>query len=149
MASVIDRAAHTLATLNVPHSLDGDEIVVPAASADGFDVRLQMLNDRSFVVMFERWRQDFDRPEDAYDCFEYGLSDCCRLKVVYRGAVPEAWQVQKREFGMWTPGHAVTRRSWAFWKPRRIEYRQNRVFKATDTSATETRGHEDARRPGV
>lgn len=128
MPTVIDRAARTLAARNVPHTIAGDEVVAAPATADGFEVRLRMVHDRSFVVSFEQWRQTFDRAEDAYDCFEYGLSDSCRLKVVYRGDAPERWQVEKREFGMWAPGHAVTRRSWALWRPRRVEYRQNRVF---------------------
>jgi hypothetical protein len=130
MPSIIDRAIGTLTALAVPHTVNGDELVVPAASPDGFEVRLHLVSDRAFVVMFDRWRHDFDRAEDAYDCFEYGLSDSCRLKVVYRGDEPELWQVEKREFGMWSPGHPVSRRSWAVWKPRRIEYRQNRVFRA-------------------
>jgi hypothetical protein len=128
MPSIIDRAVRTLSALNVAHTVAGDEIVVPRQSADGFEVRLRLVSERSYVVMFEQWRQDFDRAEDAYDCFEYGLSDSCRLKLVYRGDRPESWQVEKREFGMWAPGHVVTRRSFAFWKPRRVEYRQNRVF---------------------
>jgi hypothetical protein len=33
---------------------------------------------------------------------------------------------------MWVPGHPVMRRSWAFWKLRRVEYRQNRVFTQPD-----------------
>ena len=135
MPTVIDRAARTLTTLNLAHTIAADEIVVPAAGADGFEVRLRMANDRAFVVMFEQWRHDFDRAEDAYDCFEFGLSDSCRLKIVYRGGEPERWQVEKREFGMWAPGHAVTRRSWALWKPRRIEYRQNHVFTRPDEPA--------------
>jgi hypothetical protein len=148
MATIIDRAVRVLTALSVPHAVHGDEIVVPASSPDGFDVCLRVVSDRAFVVMFDRWRHDFDRAEDAYDCFEYGLSDSCRLKVVYRGDAPRLWQVQKREFGMWAPGHVVTRRSWAFWKSRRAEYRQNRVFRAADESITQTRGPEGAQRPG-
>jgi hypothetical protein len=135
MPSIIDHAARTLTSLNVPHTSASDEIAVPAAAADGFEVRLSMRSDRSFVVMFDQWRHDFDRAEDAYDCFEYGLSDSCRLKVVYRGDAPEHWQVEKREFGLWVPGHVVTRRSWALWKPRRVEYRQNHVFTRPDEPA--------------
>jgi len=131
MPTVIDRAVRTLTKLHVPHAVDGDRIRVPPADATAFEVRLQIVDDRAFLVECEGWRHDFDRPEDAYDCFEYVLSDNSRLKVVYRGDWPEVWQIEKREFGMWVPAHPVTRRSWAFWKPRRIEYRQNNIFNAT------------------
>lgn len=128
MATIIDRAVRTLTALGVAHHADGDEIRVPKADAGGFDVDLQILGDRAFLVRCEGWRHDFDRAEDAYDCFEYVLSDSARLKVVCRGDRPEVWQIEKREFGMWTPGRPVRRRSWRFWMPRRVEYRQNRVF---------------------
>ena len=128
MATIIDRAVRTLTALAVGHTVDGDEIRVPALDDGGFDVRLQILGGRLFLVECEGWRHDFDRAEDAYDCFEYVLSDSARLKVVCRGDRPELWQIEKREFGMWTPGHPVRKRSWRFWTPRRVEYRQNRVF---------------------
>jgi hypothetical protein len=128
MPSIIDRAVRTLTALGVAHHVDGDAIHVPKTDAGGFDVRLQILGARAFLVSCDGWRHDFDRAEDAYDCFEYVLSDSARLKIVSRGDRPEVWQIEKREFGMWAPGHPVRRRSWAFWRRRRIEYRQNRVF---------------------
>ena len=132
MATIIDRAVRTLTALGVPHRVAGDHIRVPTGDAGGFDVDLRIAGDRAFLVQCEGWSHDFDRAEDAYDCFEYVLSDSARLKVVYRGDVPEVWQIEKREFGMWTPGHPVRNRSWAFWKSRRVEYRQNRVFGTDD-----------------
>jgi hypothetical protein len=134
MATIIDRAVLMLIARGVPHRVDdrGDTIHVPAADTSGFDVSLQILGDRAFLVQCDGWRHDFDRGEDAYDCFEYVLSDSARLKVIYRGEAVEVWQLEKREFGMWTPGHPVRRRSWAFWRARRVEYRQNRVFNSAN-----------------
>lgn len=75
-----------------------------------------------------------DRAEDAYDCFEYGLSDSCRLKITFRGDAPVARQVEKRECGLWVPGHhVVKRRTLAFWRPARTVYRQNQVFRRERT----------------
>jgi hypothetical protein len=130
MATIIDRAVRTLTALGVPHRVDGDEIHVTKKDAGGFDVSLRIVGDRAFLVQCEGWRHDFDRAEDAYDCFEYVLSDSARLRMVYRGDRPEVWQIEKREFGMWTAGHPVRRRSWRFWMPRSVEYRQNRVFRS-------------------
>ena len=103
-----------------------DTITVPPASDEGFLVRLRMVNDRAFVVWYDHWQHTFDRAEDALDCFEYGLSDSCRLKITLRGDEPVVWHVEKREYGMWVPGHHPRkRRSLAFWRPTRIVYRQN------------------------
>ena len=131
MASVIDRAVRTLRALeSVAFDAGDDAIAVPPVSDDGFAVRLHMVHDREFVVSYDDWRHTFDRAEDAYDCFEYGLSDSCRLKITLRGNEPVSWHVEKREYGMWVPGHHPRRRrSLAFWRPRRIVYRQNHVFR--------------------
>jgi hypothetical protein len=128
VATIIDRAVQTLTARGVAHHVHGDAIRVPAIDDSGFDVVLRIAGARAFLVQCEGWRHDFDRAEDAYDCFEYVLSDSARLRVVYRGETVEMWQLEKREYGMWTPGHPVRRRAWRFWMPRRVEYRQNRVF---------------------
>jgi len=131
MPSVIDRAARTLRAIDgVVFDASDDTITVPPPADDGFVVRLRMVHDRQFVVWFDRWEQTFDRAEDALDCFEYGLSDSCRLKIVLRGDAPIVWHVEKREYGMWVPGnHPRKVPSLAFWRPTSVVYRQNRVFR--------------------
>jgi len=132
MASVIDRAVRTLGAIDgVAFDAGPDVIVVPPATPNGFVVRLQMVHDRQYVVSYDDWQHTFDRAEDAYDCFEFGLSDSCRLKITLRGDEPITWDVEKREYGMWAPGrHPRKRRSLAFWRPTRIVYRQNHVFRS-------------------
>lgn len=131
MPSVIDRAVRTLrAHDGVAFDASEHTITVPAASDDGFVVRLRVMHDREFVVWYDRWQRTFDRAEDAFDCFEYGLSDSCRLKITLRGETPVSWHVEKREYGMWMSGHRrVKRLSLAFWRPKRTVYRQNHVFR--------------------
>jgi hypothetical protein len=131
MPSVIDQAARTLRAVDSA-VFDATEhtITVPAATDEGFLVRLRMVHDREFVVWYDQWQQTFDRAEDALDCFEYGLSDSCRLKITFRGDEPVGWLVEKREYGMWVPGqHPRKRRSLGFWRPTRIVYRQNQLFR--------------------
>ena len=131
MPSVIERALRTLHAMEgVVCDASADRLVVPPASDDGFQVGLRVVHDREFVVTFEGWHHTFDRAEDAYDCFEYGLSDNCRLKITLRGDRAVAWQVERREYGMWCPGHMDRRRTLAFWRPRRVVYRQNHLFKS-------------------
>ena len=130
MKSVIARAKKALdAVGGVAYDTDEDRIAVAAAERDGFAVSLRALGDRRFVVQYgEGWVHAFDRAEDACECFEFGLSDSCRLRVTLRGETPVAWQVQKREFGLWVPGRR--RRAWRvpFWRRARIVHRQNHVF---------------------
>lgn len=142
MPPVIARAAARLAAAGVTGvASTAGAIEVQPASDDGFLVRLEIRGPRDFLVAFDGWRHRFDRFEDAYDCLEYGLSDSCRLKVTRRGDRPVAWQLEKREYGMWAPAHLERRRLVPFWKPLRIEYRQNRVFRRAAS--------EDAASPGA
>ena len=131
MATVIDRARKTLTARGVAFDADGTRIIVLAADLAGFDVSLHALDSRKFIVRYEGWYETFSRAEDAYDCFEYGLSDSCRLRITLRGARPVAWQIEKREYGLWTPGRIVRRRFAPFWRRARVERRQNRVFVTT------------------
>ena len=130
VASVIDRAVRTLRAFEgVIFDATENTIVVPAATDEGFAVRLRMEHDRQFVVEYDAWQHAFDRAEDAYDCFEYGLSESCRLKITLRGDEPVIWHVEKREYGMWVPGrHPLKRLDLAFWRPARVVYLQNHVF---------------------
>jgi hypothetical protein len=131
VASVIDRARRTLEPLGVAFDADAVHIVVPAADPSGFDVSLRVIGPRRFVVSYAGWFHTFDRAEDAYDCFEYGLSDSCGLRITFRGPTAVAWQIEKRDYGVWMPGRQVRRRLVPFWRTPRVERRQNRVFRST------------------
>lgn len=135
MPTVIDRARKTLTALPaaVPFRANEHHVIVPGSPA-GFTVTLQALGPRRFRVTYDGWSQTFDRAEDAYDCFEYGLSDSCRLRVTYRGNEAVAWQIEKREYGLWMPGRRVARRLVPFWRRQRVEHRQNRVFVGSRSS---------------
>ena len=130
MPSVIERATRTLDALGgVDYSATPSTVTVRPSDACGFVVTLAVEHARAFVVSYDRWQHRFDRAEDAYDCFEFGLSDSCRLRVTYRGEDAVAWHVEKREYGIWVPSSRSTSRlSLKFWKRRRLVYRQNRVF---------------------
>jgi hypothetical protein len=129
MASIIDRARHRLSAFpDVQFEATPTAIHVPAPGAQGFSVSLRIEGAR-FIVRYDGWSQTFGRAEDAYDCFEFGLSDSCALRVTLRGETACRWQIEKREYGLWVPGRTVRRRWVPFWRPLRTERRQNHVFR--------------------
>jgi hypothetical protein len=130
VANVVDRARKTLDALGVAFDAAENRIAVSAADAGGFDVTLRVVEPRKFLVSYDGWFETFGRAEDAYDCFEYGLSDSCRLRITFRGRTAVPWQIEKRDYGVWMPGRAVRRRLVPFWRKARIERRQNQVFKS-------------------
>jgi hypothetical protein len=144
MPSVIDRAVKALRGQGVSHETSHREVSVPAALPDGFRVTLQMRGDREFAVQCDGWFETFGRGEDAYDCFTFALSDQCRLQIIRRGDTPVEWQLQRREYGMWSPGRPVRRRLAPLWRRAHLEYRHNRFFQSAPSggAADEPSPHE-------
>ncbi len=73
-------------------SLDYDSsdgyVTVHPFSNDGFTVRFDTVigeSDDPYIVSFEGWHEHFDDAEEALNCFAYGLSSKCRLRVHERG----------------------------------------------------------------
>ena len=52
-------------------------------------------------MFFNGWREDFQQPEEALDCFAFGLSDECRLKETRRGSFAYRWTVESKQNGEW------------------------------------------------
>jgi len=70
-------------------------VTVEPATADGFPVTLSEGADE-WVVSFAGWHEHFTSEEEAINCFVFGLSDRCRLRVNYRGSLPHRWTVEER-----------------------------------------------------
>jgi len=103
--------------------------VLPQDAA-GFPVTLY-ITDAGFTVSFAGWHEDFASPEEALNCFAFGLSAACRLCVVYRGAMPTKWIVEFQRDGTWVADSETGLILIPFWLPRRIVYLQNRLLPAT------------------
>jgi hypothetical protein len=127
-APMIARAVRKLSRWpGLVYSATRHRLHIPVQAPGGFAIRIQARR-RYTLVQFEGWTRRFDRDDDALECLELGLSDSCRLAVTLRGQTPVAWTVEMWEYGMWAPHHRAA--SWLvpFWRPRRIEHRQNRVI---------------------
>jgi hypothetical protein len=84
-----------------------------------------------YTVEFYGWHEEFTSPEEALRCFAFGLSEACRMRVVYRGAMPTKWIVEARRDGAWVADSETGLIFVPFWLPRRIVYLQNRLIPAT------------------
>jgi hypothetical protein len=129
MPSVIDRAVKALPANGLRFEATPRCLTVPANSDDGFTVVLEMHSDRDFEVRGDGWLERFGRAEDACDCFLFLLSEHGRLKITMRGRTAVAWQIERREYGLWVPGRPVRRRLVPLWRRPRTLWKQNHVFK--------------------
>src|SRR4051794_19378350 len=78
----------------------GGSITVEPPTPDGFPVSLTG-GPGNWVVGFAGWHEHFASEDAALDCFAFGLSDRCRLRVHYRGPVPYRWVVEGRTADGW------------------------------------------------
>jgi hypothetical protein len=99
--------------------------VVPALS-DGFIVQLRAgLN--TYEVSFEGWHEDFGSEEEALNCFAFGLSTKCRLKVWSFASFDYKWTVEHNQDGAWLEDSTVGVLAVPFCK-RRFRYLQNNTI---------------------
>ena len=105
--------------------VEGDTITVEPLDGDGFRVWLRE-NDGSYVVGFEGWHEHFASEEEALECFKFGLSENCRLKVVYRGACAQLWTVESKTDSGWREDSTTGLLIFPFWRRAHTVYRTNR-----------------------
>lgn len=109
------------------HQTDNSSITVAAPSPNGFSLTLTATQN-GYVVFFDGWHEEFRSDEEALNCFAFGLSDQCRLKVFRRGQRDYKWTVESRTDAGWTEDSTTGLLFFPFWKGEEIVYRQNSVI---------------------
>ena len=99
------------------------------SSPDGFVVGFYMERG-SYTVAFEGWHEHFRAVDEAFNCFAFGLSDVCRLKIVSRGGKAHLWIVEQLRDGTWVPDGETGLLLFQFWRSPSVAYRQNALIKS-------------------
>ncbi len=82
------------------YQIEDNTITVEPVSLGGFAVCL-IENNPGFTVGFDGWHEEFESQDEALNCFAFGLSEKCRLKVIKRGNMPTSWTVQSWNGSDW------------------------------------------------
>src|SRR5262245_11183309 len=98
-------------------------ITVEPPTAGGFSVSLRE-GTGEFVVGFGGWHEHFTSEVEAMNCFAFGLSDRCRLRVHFRGSFAYHWAVEERSADGWREQSATGLLFFPFWRRPHVEYRQ-------------------------
>jgi hypothetical protein len=126
--SALERLMSKLREAGVGFVVEDDCVLVPKPKNAGFAVRFEETED-GFVVHYDGWREAFSCEMRAVDCFVFGLSDRCRLKVFRRGSEAYRWTVQYFADGQWLEGSTLGTCAAELWQERSVEYKQNAVLK--------------------
>ena len=127
LMAVLDQVRDSLRWKHPPlrYTEDGGTIVVHAPTPDGFDVSIS----EDLIVGYDGWHEHFDTPEQALECFAFGFSDQCRLKITYRGNFACKWTLESLVDGQWVEDSTTGLFFFPFWRTPRVEYRQNGLLK--------------------
>ena len=101
-------------------------VSVTCQNPDSFDVSISADGD-VFQVSFGGWHEHFDAEDDALNCFAFGLSKECRLKVVSRGRMDCSWTVQSQENGNWVDDTTTGLMLIPIWRRAQVRYCQNNI----------------------
>ncbi len=108
--------------------IEDRSITVTPLSVDGFPVSL-FEKDSGYTVGFDGWHEEFDSEAEALEAFAFGLSEECRLKIVYRGSTACSWTCESFSDGEWREDSTTGLLLIPFWKKKQVVYRQNKIIK--------------------
>ena len=112
---------------NVHYEVDDKTIKVPPQDKVEFEVSLSILHS-GFVLNFDGWHEEFEKEEDALDWLGFGLSECCRLKIISRGKTDYKWIVERRDAGGWKFQNLTGLLFFPFWLKKNERYLQNKII---------------------
>ena len=115
-------------------AIDGGSLNVDPVSPDGYRVWIDC-SDGKFTVGFDGWHEHFDDEDEALDCFAFGFSDQCRLKVVRRGDFDCAWTLESQEHDTWIEDSTVGLFMVPFWRKKSVIYKRNALQSSKSSTA--------------
>ena len=111
----------------------GDDFVrVLPCTPEGFEVVIEQIWENHFTVSYDHWHEDFYTLEEALDCFFFGLSNRCRLKVQSKDGVPFRWTVEYWDEPNWHERSSKAAWTYRFLTPATTAYLQNDLLPESD-----------------
>lgn len=98
---------------------------------DGFSVSMYLQPKCIEVYFDDGWHEKFQDANEALDCFSFGLSENCRLKITTRGNSRHKWEVQFIKSEKWETESVTGLLIFPFWKKARVFYLQNKLIKSS------------------
>ena len=114
---------------DIIYSVTDNSVTVTPHDNNGFPVTLTCCGDNYFVVAYDFWHEEFNNEKEALNCFLFGLSDECKLKVSKSGQRLFKSTVEFCDNGVWTASSTTGRINFTFWKKTTVDYLQNHFIK--------------------
>jgi hypothetical protein len=102
---------------------------IPAQSPTGFCVRIHERAD-GYTVGFDGWHEEFTDADEALNCFAFGLSSACRLRIFSHCGADYKWQVLHKVDGQWVVDSETGLFVFPFWQESVQRDLQNDIINA-------------------
>lgn len=130
MEKIIETIHQRLAKYpEVSYETTNESVLVMPLTPDGFTVGLVVAASGKYIVSFDGWHENFSSVEEALNCFAFGLSEECRLKVQLVGRFEHKWTVESKSETGWHEDSTTGLFILPFWQKPSTIYRQNRLVK--------------------
>ncbi len=105
---------------------ENETISILPSDENGFPVWFSEDEDE-YTVGYGPWHEHFpkDAPEDALNCFAFGLSKSCRIKVYSRAGKEYKWIMESLEDNEWVTDSTMGTFNLVFWQKPKIKYLTN------------------------
>lgn len=100
---------------HVTYTTTEGHLEIPAQSPTGFSVWIHEGPD-GCTVGFDGWHEEFTDADEALNCFAFGLSTACRLRVFSREGTDYMWQVLHKVDGQWVADSETGLVVFPFWR---------------------------------
>jgi hypothetical protein len=111
----------------IKYEVEENSITVFPNQETGFPVSLCVAQNR-FTVSFKGWHEELNNEEEALNCFRFGLSNKCRLKVLSKGKFEYKWILEHKKENDWLQDSETGILIFPFWMKKSISYFQNNYF---------------------
>jgi len=85
--------------------------------------------ESNLTVGFSGWHEEFSDIEEALNCFAFGLSSKCRLKIYRRGDTEYKWIVHVQHENEWSDDSETGLFFFPFWRKKEIICLQNAIIR--------------------
>ncbi|GAB1267028.1 hypothetical protein NBRC116493_02810 [Aurantivibrio infirmus] len=104
-----------------------EEGSISVTPPNGFTVSLYESTD-DYTVGYDGWHEEFASEDEALNCFAFGLSKECRLKIYSRGGMDYKWIVEYLHEGEWQADSTTGLIFFPFWRRLSVTYKYNEVI---------------------
>jgi len=115
--------------LNPDQKLRAEEtdawFTVEPKDESGFSVSIQT-HRKAFIVFYDGWHAHLSDAQEAVDCFLFGLTPQCRLRVTEYGSSPYKWTMEWLTDGQWQGDSTTGLLFVPFWRKKSISFMCNR-----------------------